>query len=181
VVVRQWAAAFHPHRFPAGDVAGHVAVDLQVFLNLCALSSQCLPEPEQLLLALSSLMNWIPWPLVVDGVEIQGASWTGERASCILGRAAYLRRLGGWMHRIALRGRGHPNSFSFAAPFSSSAWPVSSLWTSVLLFALPQIAQACCANIWLRQSLVQLLLWLLAAPFGLSKVIFHTPAVLSSY
>lgn len=50
--------------------------------------------------------------------------------------------LAGGMHRIALQGRVHPISFSTSslpAPFSSSVWPVSSLWAIVLLFALPQI------------------------------------------
>lgn len=50
----------------------------------------------------------------------------------------------GGVHRISPRGRVHPKSLffffpSFPAPFSSSVWPVSSLWTLVLLFALPQI------------------------------------------
>lgn len=70
--MRQWAADFHPQLF-AGD-------SFSESFSPCVfcLSSQCLPEPGQLLPALSSLMNWILWPQIVGGVEIQEVSWTGE-------------------------------------------------------------------------------------------------------
>lgn len=84
-------------------------------------------------------MNWIPWPLVVGGVEIQGASWTGEWASCIFGRAAYLPQLGQCMG-LPCEAQSIPTLFfSLPSPFSNSAWPGFSLWTLVLLFALLQI------------------------------------------